>query len=240
MKKVIAVLCISLIALVACNSQGQNNTQKDFVPKEVKVEVKTNPETLKSNEKIELQAIVTQDGKAVDDAQDVKFETWKDADQNHTMTVAQHKQNGIYVAEITFAEDGVYHIIAHTNARDMHVMPEVKVIVGNAAVTKDTSNDEHDHSDLSIRLMADSLQANATSKMMAHVEQNGSVLTGATVEFEMWKDGNEKHEFVPAKEGMQGEYNASPVFKEAGSYHVKVHVEKDQLHDHMEQFVEVK
>lgn len=239
MKKVIAVLCISLIALVACNSQGQNNTQKDAVPKEVKVEVKTNPETLKSNEKIELQAIVTQDGKAVDDAQDVKFETWKEADQNHAMTVAQHKQNGIYVAEITFAENGVYHIIAHTNARDMHVMPEVKVLVGTQAA-KDTSNNGQDHSNLSIRLMADSLQVNAASKMMAHVEQNGSVLTGATVEFEMWKDGNEKHEFAPAKEGMQGEYNASPVFKEAGSYHVKVHVEKDQLHDHIEQVVKVK
>lgn len=238
MKKVLTSLCMTLIVLAGCNSQSHQHTQSDAVPKEVKVEIKTNPDTLKQNEKIELQAIVTQDGKAVDDAQDVKFETWKENDQKHTMTVATHKNNGIYAADITFPQDGVYHIIAHTDARDMHVMPEVKIAVGNAAVTKDNGNDGHN--DVAIQLMADSLKANVPTNMMAHIKQNGSPLTGANVEFETWKDGDEKHNFVPAKEGMNGEYNADPVFKDAGSYHVKVHVEKDSLHDHMEQLVEVK
>ena len=50
------------------------------------------------------------------------------------MLDGKHKGKGVYAVEKTFETDGVYHIIAHTNAREMHVMPEVKVAVGNAKV----------------------------------------------------------------------------------------------------------
>lgn len=50
------------------------------------------------------------------------------------MLEGKHKGKGVYAVEKTFETDGVYHIIAHTNAREMHVMPEVKVAVGNAKV----------------------------------------------------------------------------------------------------------
>ena len=48
------------------------------------------------------------------------------------MLDGKHKGKGVYAVEKTFETDGVYHIIAHTNAREMHVTPEVKVAVGNA------------------------------------------------------------------------------------------------------------
>lgn len=50
------------------------------------------------------------------------------------MLDGKHKGKGVYAVEKTFETDGVYHIIPHTNARDIHVMPEHKVAVGNAKV----------------------------------------------------------------------------------------------------------
>ena len=59
------------------------------------------------------------------------MESWH---EKHEMLEGKHKGKGVYAVEKTFETDGVYHIIAHTNAREMHVMPEVKVAVGNAKV----------------------------------------------------------------------------------------------------------
>ncbi|MGQ0453287.1 hypothetical protein ACT4UM_11800, partial [Bacillus sp. SS-TM] len=35
----------------------------------------------------------------------------------------------------------------------------------------------------------------------------------AEVQLEIWKDGVEKHEFIPAKEGNKGEYETKHTFK---------------------------
>jgi hypothetical protein len=238
---------VLVFALAGCGSNGGHNhdAKTDEVPKEVKVEVKTNPKTIKPNEKTEIQAIVTQDGKKVDDADDVKFEIWKDGDQKHEMIEAKHKGNGVYTIEKEFSTDGIYHIIAHTNARDMHVMPEVKVTVGNGQTAMEgdhTHADGHEHgnSDVSIYLMAENLKANTPVEVMAHVQEKGAAVSGAKVQFEIWSEGSEKHEYVPAKEGIKGEYKASPTFKAKGDYHIKIHVEKDELHEHTEQIVKVK
>ena len=84
-----------------------------------------------------------------------------------------------------------------------------------------------DHkSDTMIHLMAGDIKANAESTMKVHLKQKEEALTGAEVQLEIWKDGVEKHEFIPAKEGNKGEYETKHTFKEKGSYKVKVHVKK--------------
>ena len=77
MKKLLITLFIAMLALAGCNTKSDEKAKKDKMPEEVKVEVKTNPETIKPNEKVEVQAIVTQGKEKVTDADDVKFEIWK-------------------------------------------------------------------------------------------------------------------------------------------------------------------
>ncbi|WP_369902764.1 FixH family protein [Bacillus manliponensis] len=258
MKKLLMTAFIAVVAVAGCNTQKEEakETKQEKKLEEVKVEVKTNPAELKPNEKVEVQAIVTQGKEKVTDASDVKFEIWKNGEENHEMLEGKHKGDGVYVVEKTFPADGVYHIIAHTNARDMHVMPEVKVAVGNAKLEdakeeKAAHGEEHgDHgnaeghghhnSDTAIHFMAADVTANNETTLKAHVQHKEAGLTEANVKFEIWKDGAEKHEYVPAEEGTDGEYVSKHTFKEAGSYIVKVHVEKGELHEHIEEKVEVK
>lgn len=241
MRKYWIMVALFLLVLAGCSSgqEDQNSEATNELPKEVKVEVKTAPEAVQAHEHTEIQAIVTQDGKAVNDADDVKFEIWKDGAEQHVMLTAKAKGNGMYAVDKTFPEDGVYHITAHTNARDMHVMPTVQVTVGTgqAAAHEQEEQDHHD-SDTVIQLTADQIHA-GTSPLQAQVQHSGSALTGAQVEFEIWKDGAVKHEYISAKEDANGQYGASFVF-EAGMYNITVHVRKGELHEHKEQTVEVK
>ncbi|MBY0597451.1 FixH family protein [Bacillus bingmayongensis] len=242
MKKIVITLFIAMLALAGCNTKKDEPAKKEKL-EEVKVAVQTNPKEIKPNEKTEVQALVTQGKEKVTDADDVKFEIWKDGEEKHEMLDGKHKGKGVYAVEKTFPSDGVYHVIAHTNAREMHVMPEVKVAVGNAKV-KDAKKENGGHgdhkSDTMIHLMADDVKVNAESTMKVHLKQKEEALTGAEVQLEVWKDGVEKHEFIPAKEGNKGEYVSKHTFKETGAYKVKVHVRKGELHEHKEETVEVK
>ncbi|MDM5189796.1 FixH family protein [Bacillus sp. DX4.1] len=247
MKKLVITLFIAMLALAGCNTKADEQSKEKKKIEEVKVEVKTNPKELKPNEKVEVQALVTQGKENVTDADDVKFEIWKDGEEKHEMLNGKHKGKGVYAVDKTFPSDGVYHVIAHTNAREMHVMPEVKVAVGNAKVEdtkKENSGHEAGHgdhkSDTMIHLMAGDVKANAESTMKVHLKQKDAALTGAEVQLEISKDGVAKHEFIPAKEGNQGEYVSTHTFKEAGTYKVKVHVRKGELHEHKDETVEVK
>lgn len=241
MRKYWIMIAVFLLMLAGCSGghEGRNSEAANELPKEVKVEVKTAPEAVKAHENIEIQALVTQDGKAVNDADDVKFEIWKDGAEQHEMLTAKAKGNGVYTVDKTFPEDGVYHITAHTNARDMHVMPTVQVTVGTGQTASHEQEEQDHHSDTVIGLTNDQVYAGKASPVQAQVQHSGSALTGAQVEFEIWKDGAAKHEYVSAKESANGQYEASFVF-EAGMYHINVHVRKGELHEHKEQTVEVK
>lgn len=136
MKKLVITLCLAMLALVGCNIKKED-TKVEKKVEEVKVAVQTNPKEIKPNEKTEVQALVTQGTERVTDADEVKFEIWKCGEQNRETLNGKHKGKGVYSVDKTFPSDGVYHIIAHTTAHEMHVMPEVKIVVGNAKV-KDT------------------------------------------------------------------------------------------------------
>lgn len=242
MRKYWMMIAVFLLVLAGCSGghEGHNSELANELPKEVKVEVKTVPEAVKAHEHTEIQAIVTQDGKAVNDADDVKFEIWKAGAEQHEMLAAKAKGNGVYTIDKTFPEDGVYHITAHTNARDMHVMPTVQITVGTGqAAAQEQEGQDHHHSDTTIQLTTDQVHAGKASPVQAQVQHSGEPLTGAEVQFEIWKDGAERHEYVSSKEGANGQYEASFVF-EADTYHINVHVRKGELHEHKEQTVEVK
>lgn len=119
------------------------------MPAEVIVEIQT-AEKLAVGEPIQLAAKVSQNGEAVNDADEVKFEVWESGLRDDgEMLDGTLTEEGIYVVEYTFDHDGVYYMFAHTTARGLHVMPKQKLVVGNPDMDKvleDTSSHSMDHS----------------------------------------------------------------------------------------------
>lgn len=67
------------------------------------------------------------------------------------------------------------------------------------------------------------------------MQKDNQALTEAAVKFEIWREGEEKHQYVDASEKQPGEYTtANATFPASGTYTVKVHVEKGEIHDHKE------
>ena len=152
MKKVVLTAMLAL-ALAACTSEAEtpidtNDVVEEIV--EVKVEILT-PEHVDANVPILLEAKVTQGDDVVNDADNVKFEVWQSGMRNAgTMLDGEFVGGGIFQAEMTFDEDGVYYMFAHTNARGMHVMPKQEITVGNPDMSKvlpDDSSIEMIHED---------------------------------------------------------------------------------------------
>ncbi|WP_404350351.1 FixH family protein [Sutcliffiella horikoshii] len=256
---------LSLMMLAACGSTNNNentNGNNDEVPSMVEVEIKL-PEAVEPNEEVKVEALVTQGEENVDDAHEVKFEIWKQGQEaDHEMIEATNDGSGIYSIMKTFEEEGFYYIVAHTTARDMHVMPRVELTVGNPEPAekeeehkheeeghnhdhetheKTDHDDHHSHeSSLNMTLEStDAVKANQETTLSTEIKQEDTALTDATVRFEIWHEDSEKHEFVDAKEVSDGVYEAKATMKETGLHYVQIHVEKDELHEHQQEELEV-
>ncbi|MEA3322437.1 MAG: FixH family protein [Bacillota bacterium] len=264
MKKLILFISLlSLLMLAACGSTNNNentNGNNNEVPSMVEVEIKL-PEAVEPNEEVKIEALVTQGEENVDDAREVKFEVWKQGQEaDHEMVEASNDGSGIYSIAKTFEEEGFYYVVAHTTARDMHVMPRVELTVGNPELSEKEDvheeeghshdhetheetdhNDHHGHeSNLNMTLNpTDAVKANQETTLSTEIKQEDTALTDANVRFEIWHEDSEKHEFVDAKEVSDGVYEAKATMKESGLHYVQIHVEKDELHEHQQEELEV-
>ncbi|NLP49647.1 FixH family protein [Bacillus sp. RO1] len=264
MKKLILFISLlSLMILAACGSTNNNentNGNKDEVPSMVEVEIKL-PEAVEPNQEVKIEALVTQGEENVDDASEVKFEVWKQGQEaDHEMVVASNDGSGIYSIMKTFEEEGFYYVVAHTTARDMHVMPRVELTVGNPEPSEkeeeheeeghshdhetheETDHNEHHGHESSLNMTlnpTDAVKANQEITLSTEIKEEDVALTDATVRFEIWHEDSEKHEFVDAKEVSDGVYEAKATMKESGLHYVQIHVEKDELHEHQQEELEV-
>lgn len=127
MKKfVFVMLVISLIMLVACGGPSGRPMELSMIEVDFQL-----PERAEVNEMVELKAIVTHGGEFVTDADHVYFEYWLRGKEGESKTIdAINRQDGTYTATVSFPQDGVYEIYAHTTARNMHVMPKKPITVG--------------------------------------------------------------------------------------------------------------
>lgn len=219
----------------------------------VGVDIAIHPSPIEVNHEVTFEATVTQGDEKVDDASDVEFEIWKDDEENHEKMKAKHQGEGIYSIKKSFANVGTYHVVAHVEARDFHTMPQrdfdvVDLTAMQTEADKETEpqpaaeGDHHHGTDLLIHFMSEEeMKVNEESKLQAHITYKNAPLQGARVRFEIWSEGQEKHEFVDAVENENGGYSALKTFNEQGQYNVKVHVEKKEidLHDHKEEKVTI-
>lgn len=271
MKKLSLFLSIFAVLLLTACGNNNSDTSKgngDKLPEMVEVEVLL-PEKMEPNEEVKIEALVTQGEEKVEDANEVTFEVWKQGqEKDHEMIEGKNDGSGIYSFTKTFEEEGFYFVVAHTTARDMHVMPRVEVTVGNpdpatkedAAAGHDHdaehsdhegSHDEETHSDhesheheheatLMMTLNNnEAVKVNQEVTLSTELKKDNTALKDATVRFEVWHADAEKHEYIDASEVSEGVYEAKTTFKEKGMHHVQIHVEKDELHEHQLEELEV-
>lgn len=236
--------------LTACGSEDNNdNTNSSEEMKPIEVNILTVPETLNPEEISTIQAKVTQGSEQVDDAEEVEFELWKKGSDDHEKIEAEKQGNGLYSIQHTFEEKGFYYVIAHVTARGMHNMPQKKLNVGDVSEKEQgEENQEHAHEEgsseshshehgsaegeIAVHLMRDE------GKLMVHLQKGEAPFTEAAVRFEVWQ-GDAKHQFIDAQEGKKGEYTAEFKPESSGTYSVKVHYEKGELHGHKQEEIEM-
>ncbi|WP_176791320.1 FixH family protein [Thalassobacillus cyri] len=137
-------LFITAIVLSACGGDQSGNAEEEDGMEPMLATKVVMPEDIQPNEEVTFQAKVTQGEEAVEDADYVKFEFWAEgaSEEDHEKIEAEHKGDGVYEVSYTFEEEGAYYLFAHTQARDMHVMPKKKFPVGDVEITEDKKDDD--------------------------------------------------------------------------------------------------
>lgn len=247
MKKIISLVIVLLLAfLAACGNGGAADETEELAVLEVEFMV---PETADPRETVELEAVVTYGGEAVEDADEVVFEYWLLGHEGDSSEVeATHAADGSYVADVVFPEDGVYEIYAHTTAKGIHTMPLKSIVVGKGeeAATVNGEHEEHTHQEQTDGFHLhfvnhEAVGVNEVTELVVHLQLGEEALSNANVRYEISPEGSpENTEWVDAEETITGEYAAEHEFTEAGTYTVVIHVEDGaDLHEHDEYTIEV-
>ncbi|WP_204524687.1 FixH family protein [Litchfieldia alkalitelluris] len=258
MRKLLILFILLCLLLVGCNSNSDNiqNDVVELLPLNVVIEIV--PEEILPNEPVTFNAYVTHGDEGVEDANEVKFQIWEKGKEDQDEYIdGIHKGEGLYSIEKTFDHDGIFYVVAHVTARDMHNMPKQEFVVGKGEVEADTENetkteketghshDDHHHGDHSDKQVTFNFSphestAGEETKLTVVIQEEEKQLSEATISFEVWKGEADKHEYIKAAEAVPGTYVANYTFPEKGRYEIRIHLEKGELHDHEEYSVEVK
>ncbi|MCH5585892.1 FixH family protein [Shimazuella sp. AN120528] len=237
MKKIGWMLSLGLLLVSGCTSPSTTSTRPS-APTSISLQFEVQPTKPIPNQPVTLSAKVTGNNKPVNDA-NVEFEIWNKEAKSHSMLKTKQTAEGTYTITNTYPIAGTYNVIVHATTPQVHQMLSKTFTIG------ETSNKEQSHHSGDNGLMMHiQLPSNAKSgqstKLFGHIAQNNQALTGANVEFEIWKEGESNHDFTDVAETKPGEYYSTYHFKTPGTYHIKLHVEKGKIHDHTEQLLIVK
>jgi hypothetical protein len=260
MKKILVALILFGGIVAGCSNETDNTKQKEETPslEFVEVSIQT-PEQINLNEEIQIKAIVTQGKDQVDDANEVKFELWKVGQEEHEKIEAQNDGKGIYSIKKTFSENGNYAVIAHVTARSMHSMPKKEFTVGTPeeeithedhGTDEETATghgdshheDDHGHHESSIIFDFNKDQSFTVNKevvLKTSLTHENAPLIGAKVRYEIISEDDSKI-WLDAKEEGEATYIAAMTFQKAGIYHIQIHVNKDEIHEHKVIMIDVK
>ena len=131
MQRIVRLSLVTLFIIVGCSNEQVVRNDAE-IPELIEVSVEIHSTTIKTDEEIIIKAKVTQGKEVVKDATEVKFEIWKDGETEaeHKIVEGELDQNeGVYFINKTFQEPGLYYVITHVTARNMHSMPKLEVEV---------------------------------------------------------------------------------------------------------------
>ncbi|MDQ0352241.1 hypothetical protein J2R98_002075 [Alkalibacillus filiformis] len=236
-KWLLSLVAVMLIAVAACGGQDEETTEEEvdsLAPLEVEVlmneEIDTGENTLSTR--------VTQDGKPVEDASEVMFEVWQEGQKEASeMIEGDHVEDGVYEVSYTFEEEGVFYLVSHVTARDQHHMPQHDLVVGDAEVETATSDghphDHHSHTEDSDERLSVEFQM-VDDQLTTEVLFEGLELENADVTFEVWHiDHEDQRAWISATESSPGVYQAEFDEDTTGEHHIIIHIENDDLHEHI-------
>ncbi|MBT2687504.1 FixH family protein [Bacillus sp. ISL-47] len=236
----------SFLILGGCSQSSQQKAKESEETPQVIEAILQVPETLEASEEASLAVTVKQGNEAVTDADEVKFEVWKEGKKEESeMIEAKHDKEGKYMADYAFADEGIYFVQAHVTARSQHTMPKVSIQVGDMKAentghehVEEGHKESHSHGhdgEVSIELKtSDHVHAKEQTDLSVMLDKEGKPLTEAKVKLEISLDGSTP-EWVNLNESEEGEYTADHQFSETGTYIITIHVEKgDDLHEHTE------
>ncbi|TWT00533.1 FixH family protein [Planomicrobium sp. CPCC 101079] len=126
---VLAILLPSLLFLSACSVRSD---AADLYTQEAPIEAEINlPETISANDKITVQAVLTQQGKELEEADFVHFEIWKqDGSVRYPMQEAEDVGGGVYQVMADFVKEGLYYIEVHAGNKGALISPQKQFVVG--------------------------------------------------------------------------------------------------------------
>ncbi|SFL49628.1 FixH family protein [Salibacterium qingdaonense] len=215
------------------NSSGGEDMEVQSI--EVKPDMPQNPEP---GTEVELAASVTQGEEAVTDADEVRFEIWKDGEkENSEEILSENREENRYSIPYTFEEEGLYHVTSHVTARDMHNMPTTEVTVGGAETESGDSGGNADTGDqqLEITVKSQDITVGQPSDVSVKVQHEGEALTGADVTFDLQAPQGGSTIQLETEESGTGVYTGTHIFEAAGEYTLTVHAQnEDGLHEHAE------
>ncbi|PIC97451.1 hypothetical protein CSV69_00590 [Sporosarcina sp. P26b] len=242
------VMSTAMIGILAGCGQDDDVPTEAVLPEVIDVEL-TVPEQGIANEPVTLTTLVTQGEEKVDDASEVEYEIWEEGKKEDSILVeTTNEKEGIYSAETTFDTDGMYHVQVHVTARDMHVMPEKQIQIGDATHQSDEhenakEDEHHEHGEgvegLALHFVQpEGAKAATDTELMTHAQLDGEAIK-AQVRYEIISADKETT-WVDTEESKPGEYTANYQFPKVGSYQVIIHIENEDIHEHEEHTVEVK
>jgi hypothetical protein len=129
MKRALLLLISSLFLAAACSRAESHPEHTIDVSAPLEVELKVEPDNIKTDDTATFSLTVKQADKPVDDANEVKFEIWPKGQDDHEFVTAENKGSGVYAIEKKFAAAGVYYVMYHVTARDFHSMAKTEFTV---------------------------------------------------------------------------------------------------------------
>ncbi|MFT9846628.1 FixH family protein [Aneurinibacillus sp. REN35] len=124
------VLLLFIATIVVAGCSNEKPPVERSIPEKLTVQFAIAPVSPKPKQEAALSVAVEQGGEKVEDAEEVKFEVWREGQtEAHTMIPANKSGEGRYGAVYRFEQAGVYYVMYHIDARSLHAMQKHKVIV---------------------------------------------------------------------------------------------------------------
>ncbi|WP_188208167.1 FixH family protein [Alkalibacillus aidingensis] len=242
MRKVILALVVSsLFAMTACGAEEEETTEADaLTPIEVDILMEDQIDTGETT----LSVQVIHDDAPVNDASEVTFEVWQDGERDASeMIEGSLTGDGVYEASYVFEEDGTYYVVSHVTARDQHTMPSHDLVVGDVdteATQVDNPSHEESHEihnqtigELNVDFSV--VESDEQNHIQAAITYKGKMLKAADITFEIWTEAtSDERQWLSAVEAEPGTYQANFDQNPDDDYFVTVHIENEELHDHIE------